>query len=80
MDYILKTYGQTPLPPYIKNSNLSEEQRRTEYQTVFVKTGQSIAAPTTSLHFTKKLITSLKFKEIDTAYVRLDVGLGTFAS
>ncbi len=76
---ILKKYGQTPLPPYIKHSPLTEKQKQKAYQTVFAKTGESVAAPTASLHFTKKLLTDLKKQGIVIKFVRLDVSLGTFA-
>ena len=76
---ILQKYGQTPLPPYIKNSPLSEKQRREQYQTVFAKQGLSVAAPTASLHFTKKLIAGLKKQGIEVKFVTLNVNLGTFA-
>ena len=76
---ILKKYGATPLPPYIKHSPLTEKQKREQYQSVFAKTGLSVAAPTASLHFTKRLIGKLKKQGIGIAFVRLDVGLGTFA-
>jgi len=76
---IIRRYGITPLPPYIKNSPLTEKQRREQYQTVFAKTGLSVAAPTASLHFTKKLMTNLKKQGNDIKFVQLDVGLGTFA-
>ncbi len=76
---IMTKYGVTPLPPYIKNSPLSEIQRRKEYQSVFAKTGLSVAAPTASLHFTKRLINQLQKQGIGIAFVQLDVNLGTFA-
>ena len=76
---VLKLYGVTPLPPYIKNSPLTEKQRREQYQSVFAKSGLSVAAPTASLHFTKPLMAKLKKLGIDIKFVRLDVGLGTFA-
>src|SRR6185437_4108138 len=76
---ILDKYGQTPLPPYIKNSPLTEKQRRAEYQTVFAKNGLSVAAPTASLHFTKQLISSLKKQGIEVKFLTLNVNLGTFA-
>ncbi len=76
---ILNKFGSTPLPPYIKNSKLKENQKREQYQTVFAKTGMSVAAPTASLHFTKKLIQSLKKQGVKILYVNLDVNLGTFA-
>lgn len=76
---VLKKYGKTPLPPYIKHSPLSEKQKREQYQTIFAKDGLSVAAPTASLHFTKKLINNLRQQGIAIKFVRLDVGLGTFA-
>ena len=75
----LKKYGVTPLPPYIKHSPLTEKQKRKQYQSVFAKTGLSVAAPTASLHFTEKLMSRLKKRGIGIAFVNLDVGLGTFA-
>ena len=76
---LLKKYGKTPLPPYIKNSPLPEPARRREYQTVFAKYEGSVAAPTAGLHFTKRLLKSLKKQGIDSCFVTLNVGLGTFA-
>ena len=63
-----------PLPPYI-NEKLSEKDR---YQTVYAVRGESVAAPTAGLHFTKELLSSISEKGIEIAEVFLDVGLGTF--
>lgn len=79
LQYLISKYGLTPLPPYMKNSPLNEKQRRLNYQTIFAKTGESVAAPTASLHFTKRLLDSLGKKGIAIKFVRLDVNLGTFA-
>lgn len=76
---ILQAHGQTPLPPYIKNSPLNEKQRREQYQSVFAKTGESVAAPTASLHFTKNLLGKLRKKGIEIKFLNLNVNLGTFA-
>lgn len=75
---LLEKYGKTPIPPYIKNSPLSEKQLRKEYQTIFAKQLGSVAAPTASLHFTKRVFAKLKKKGIDIKFVNLTVGLGTF--
>ncbi|MEK7514796.1 MAG: tRNA preQ1(34) S-adenosylmethionine ribosyltransferase-isomerase QueA [Patescibacteria group bacterium] len=74
----LETYGTTPLPPYIKNTPLSEEEARTEYQTVFAQTRGSVAAPTASLHFTPELLHTIK-KTHEVISVTLHVNRGTFA-
>ncbi len=74
---ILKKYGHTPLPPYIE-SNEKESNLRKEYQTVYAKSLGSVAAPTAGFHFTKRLLNKLKAKGVETEYVTLHVGLGTF--
>ncbi len=76
---ILNKFGKTPLPPYIKHPVLKENRLRTEYQSVFAKTGLSVAAPTASLHFSKRLIAKLRKQGIGTEFVTLNVNLGTFA-
>lgn len=76
---LLMQYGETPLPPYIKDSPLSEAERRSEYQTVYATKEGSVAAPTAGLHFTPELIEEIKGAGIDVAYVTLHVNLGTFA-
>ena len=43
IDSFFRRYGQTPIPPYIKHSSLSERKLRTEYQTVFAKKAGSDA-------------------------------------
>jgi S-adenosylmethionine:tRNA ribosyltransferase-isomerase len=77
--HLLATHGKTPLPPYMKDSPLTEPERRAKYQSVFAKVPGSIAAPTASLHFTKRLIAKLKRQGISFVDVTLHVNLGTFA-
>lgn len=76
---VLEKYGITPIPPYIKHSPLTEKDLRKKYQTVFAGDRGSVAAPTASLHFTKKLLTDLKKSGIAARFVTLHVNLGTFA-
>ncbi len=71
----LEKIGHVPLPPYIHTS-LADPER---YQTVYAHKPGSAAAPTAGLHFTAELLEKLKQKEIQTAYVNLQVGLDTFA-
>jgi S-adenosylmethionine:tRNA ribosyltransferase-isomerase len=75
----LERSGCAPLPPYIKHSPLTERQLRREYQSVFAKQRGSVAAPTASLHFTKRLLGALERRGIRIAKVTLHVHLGTFA-
>ncbi len=76
---LLDLYGETPLPPYIKGSPLSESDRRREYQTVYAKDAGSVAAPTAGLHFTPELLKKIEAHGCSIAYVTLHVNLGTFA-
>lgn len=76
---VFERFGETPIPPYIKHSPLSEQALRTKYQSIFAKHKGSVAAPTASLHFTKRLFSKLKRHGVDTAFVTLHVNLGTFA-
>ena len=68
--------GETPLPPYIKRK--AEESDAERYQSIYSAHEGSVAAPTAGLHFTKKIFASLKKKNIDTGFVTLHVGAGTF--
>ncbi|MFA6603264.1 MAG: tRNA preQ1(34) S-adenosylmethionine ribosyltransferase-isomerase QueA [Patescibacteria group bacterium] len=76
---LLERHGLTPLPPYIKDSPLTEAQAREKYQAVFAKRRGSVAAPTASLHFTGRLLAKLRRRGFDARFVTLHVGLGTFA-
>ncbi len=71
---ILEKLGQMPLPPYI-HERLENPER---YQTVYSKNIGSAAAPTAGLHFTDELLEKIRKKGINTAFVTLHVGLGTF--
>jgi S-adenosylmethionine:tRNA ribosyltransferase-isomerase len=72
----LERYGHIPLPPYIKRGDTEVDSER--YQTVYAKTIGSAAAPTAGLHFTGKLLSRLAEKHIESAFITLHVGLGTF--
>lgn len=71
---LLASYGEVPLPPYIT----SKESDASQYQTVYAKRPGAVAAPTAGLHFTEELLQRLQDKGIQTAYVTLHVGVGTF--
>ncbi len=73
----LYEHAKIPIPPYIRNGE-SDEEDRTAYQTVFAKEEGSVAAPTAGLHFKNDLLLKLKNQNIDSAFVTLHVGLGTF--
>jgi S-adenosylmethionine:tRNA ribosyltransferase-isomerase len=73
---ILELAGKTPLPPYLGRK--AEENDKQRYQTIFARHSGSVAAPTSGLHFTPKVLESLKAKDIKQAFLTLHVGAGTF--
>lgn len=73
---LLEQYGALPLPPYITHAAEAEDDMR--YQTVYAKHAGAVAAPTAGLHFDESMLTQLKAKGVNIAYVTLHVGAGTF--
>ncbi len=71
---VLERLGKMPLPPYIK-AELQDQER---YQTVYSREVGSAAAPTAGLHWTKDLLEKARKLGVNTAFVTLHVGLGTF--
>jgi S-adenosylmethionine:tRNA ribosyltransferase-isomerase len=74
---ILGRVGRVPLPPYIRDSEMTEADVAT-YQTVFAAQPGAVAAPTAGLHFTSELLAQLKERGIGREFVTLHVGIGTF--
>ncbi len=72
----LEKIGHMPLPPYLKRED--EPQDLTRYQTVYAQHQGSVAAPTAGLHFDQLVLDSLKEKGIESTYLTLHVGAGTF--
>lgn len=76
---LLPVIGEVPLPPYIQTQ--APEER---YQTTFSRSKtdgnplDSAAAPTAGLHFTPLLLQRLAQQGIESAFVTLAVGAGTF--
>lgn len=73
---LLEQHGRLPLPPYIERSAAAQDEAR--YQTVYARHQGSVAAPTAGLHFDAELLDQLRDQGIQTAYVTLHVGAGTF--
>ncbi len=79
IEALVQAHGTTPIPPYLKQTPLSEDELRIRYQTMFAKYDGSAAAPTASLHFTPELMHSLHNAGIAHTTITLHVSLGTFA-
>lgn len=76
--FLFEKYGKTPIPKYIKGIDLTENNLRKRYQSIFAKKASSVAAPTASLHFTKSVFNKIKKHNIKVEKIVLNVGLGTF--
>ncbi|WP_432696758.1 tRNA preQ1(34) S-adenosylmethionine ribosyltransferase-isomerase QueA [Marinobacterium sp. YM272] len=72
----LEEFGHMPLPPYMKRDDQLSDRER--YQTVYNRKPGAVAAPTAGLHFDQPLLDKLKQKGVETAFVTLHVGAGTF--
>jgi len=68
--------GHIPLPPYIKREDAPSDADR--YQTVYASVTGSAAAPTAGLHFTHELLERIAAAGVDSTFITLHVGLGTF--
>jgi S-adenosylmethionine:tRNA ribosyltransferase-isomerase len=73
---LLQEIGHMPLPPYIKRADERFDQER--YQTVFASKAGAVAAPTAGLHFDAALLARIAAAGVESAYVTLHVGAGTF--
>ncbi|MGC9330947.1 MAG: S-adenosylmethionine:tRNA ribosyltransferase-isomerase [Bacteroidales bacterium] len=73
---IMEHSGLTPIPPYLKRE--SEQIDRQRYQTVYSTVSGSVAAPTAGLHFSDRMLQTLRQSSTETASLTLHVGTGTF--
>lgn len=74
----LNEAGVMPLPPYIASQRPVDAQDECDYQTIYSKNDGAVAAPTAGLHFTENLQAALTDKGVNSVYVTLHVGAGTF--
>ena len=70
-------HGRLPLPPYIEREVAPADHER--YQTIFAREPGAVAAPTAGLHFDAASFEALAARGVNTAFVTLHVGAGTFA-
>ena len=74
--------GKMPLPPYIRRARGTvdplDELDRERYQTIYAREPGAVAAPTAGLHFTPLLLARLSEAGIESCFVTLHVGEGTF--
>jgi S-adenosylmethionine:tRNA ribosyltransferase-isomerase len=76
LEKLLLRIGRMPLPPYIaREADVADAER---YQTVYARETGAVAAPTAGLHFDAALLDALAVRGVDSGYVTLHVGAGTF--
>jgi S-adenosylmethionine:tRNA ribosyltransferase-isomerase len=73
---VLEEIGRIPLPPYIARADQDADRER--YQTIYADRPGAVAAPTAGLHFDEAMMQRLARRDIETAFVTLHVGAGTF--
>ena len=73
---VLFLMGVIPLPPYLNRQAIDKDNE--DYQTIYAKQDGSVAAPTAGLHFTQKTFDDLKQKQVQSNFITLHVGAGTF--
>jgi S-adenosylmethionine:tRNA ribosyltransferase-isomerase len=73
---VIRSFGDTPLPPYIKRK--AEPSDLDRYQTIYSQASGAVAAPTAGLHFTKRVLDNLQRHGILTDFLTLHVSAGTF--
>ena len=73
---LLERHGSLPLPPYITHAPDAEDEKR--YQTVYARHPGAVAAPTAGLHFDEHIMQQLAEQRVQTGFVTLHVGAGTF--
>ena len=78
LDAALDASGNMPLPPYIASKRAADAQDKVDYQTVWAKHRGAVAAPTASLHLDLDALESLRQRGVDSSFVTLHVGAGTF--
>ncbi|HQU79159.1 MAG TPA: tRNA preQ1(34) S-adenosylmethionine ribosyltransferase-isomerase QueA [Azonexus sp.] len=73
---LAEQHGKLPLPPYIDHP--AEGADETRYQTVYARAPGAVAAPTAGLHFDEAMLETLRAQGVNTAFLTLHVGAGTY--
>jgi len=73
---LAEQHGKLPLPPYIEHP--AEGADETRYQTVYAREPGAVAAPTAGLHFDEAILDTLRAQGVNTAFLTLHVGAGTY--
>ena len=74
---VLEQAGEVPLPPYIRRDT-PEASDLTRYQTIYANAPGAVAAPTAGVLFTRVVFRRMDECGVDSAFLTLHVGYGTF--
>ena len=78
VEQLCKTWGEVPLPPYIKRNDGATVMDEERYQTVYSSHIGSVAAPTAGIHFTDEIFAKLRARGVQIVSITLHIGAGTF--
>ena len=73
--------GEAPLPRYIidrRENHHGTEEDLEDFQCIFAKNEGGVTVPASGLHFSRELMKRMEIKGIETAFITLHCGLGTF--
>ena len=73
---LAEQHGKLPLPHYIAHP--ADGADETRYQTVYAREPGAVAAPTAGLHFDETILETLRARGVNTAFLTLHVGAGTY--
>lgn len=75
---IIKSIGMAPMPEEILKMRDVTNADLNDYQSLFAKVEGSVAAPITSLHFSRELLTRMEIKGVRKTELTVHCGIGSF--
>lgn len=70
--------GEAPLPRYIVDRRPATEDDMENFQTIYAKNEGAVTAPSTGLHFSRELMKIMEIRGINSSYITVHCGLGSF--
>lgn len=70
--------GEAPLPRYIVDQRPATVDDMDNFQTLYAKNEGAVTAPATGLHFSRELMKIMEIRGIESAYITVHCGLGSF--
>lgn len=74
---VLYSLGETPIPKDVINRAVEAEDEE-RYQTIYAANEGAVVAPAAGLHFSRELMKRLEVRGIESAFLTLHVGQGSF--